>query len=265
MSGSRRSACTARTRAASWSRSWKTSSPATSSTISPPRWKSSSTASPTTRSPGSRCCRISGRGFIGAVNDIKDLRVTAGAGCARRHAGPAHLSAARGWRRSGQCPTCGTGKLNLKAGKFGAFVGCTNYPECRYTRPLAADSEASADRILGKDPDTDLDVIVQGRPFRPLYPARRAPRITPRREAEARRHPEEHLARRHRTRPGAEAAVAAARDRQASGDRRADHRGYRPLRAVREAREDLRQPGSGRRGVRYRPQPRRDPDRREDR
>ena len=51
-----------------------------------------------------------------------------------------------------QCPTCGTGKLNLKAGKFGAFVGCTNYPECRYTRPLAADSEASADRVLGKDP-----------------------------------------------------------------------------------------------------------------
>jgi Uncharacterized C-terminal domain of topoisomerase IA len=57
-----------------------------------------------------------------------------------------------------QCPTCGTGKLNLKAGKFGAFVGCSNYPECRYTRPLAADSEASADRVLGKDPETDLDV-----------------------------------------------------------------------------------------------------------
>ena len=66
-----------------------------------------------------------------------------------------------------QCPTCGTGKLNLKAGKFGAFVGCSNYPECRYTRPLAADSEASADRILGKDPETDLDVTVKAGRFGP--------------------------------------------------------------------------------------------------
>jgi DNA topoisomerase-1 len=66
-----------------------------------------------------------------------------------------------------QCPTCGTGKLNLKAGKFGAFVGCSNYPECRYTRPLAADSEASADRILGKDPATDLDVVVKAGRFGP--------------------------------------------------------------------------------------------------
>jgi DNA topoisomerase-1 len=64
-----------------------------------------------------------------------------------------------------QCPTCGTGKLNLKAGKFGAFVGCSNYPECRYTRPLAADSKASADRILGKDPETGLDVTVKAGRF----------------------------------------------------------------------------------------------------
>jgi DNA topoisomerase-1 len=66
-----------------------------------------------------------------------------------------------------QCPTCGSGKLNLKAGKFGAFVGCSNYPECRYTRPLAADSEASADRVLGKDPETGLDVTVKAGRFGP--------------------------------------------------------------------------------------------------
>src|SRR6185369_13031956 len=66
-----------------------------------------------------------------------------------------------------QCPTCGTGKLNLKAGKFGAFVGCSNYPECRYTRPLAADGEASADRVLGKDPQSGLDVVVKAGRFGP--------------------------------------------------------------------------------------------------
>ena len=66
-----------------------------------------------------------------------------------------------------QCPTCGTGRLNLKAGKFGAFVGCSNYPECRYTRPLAADSEAAADRVLGKDSETGLDVTVKAGRFGP--------------------------------------------------------------------------------------------------
>jgi DNA topoisomerase-1 len=66
-----------------------------------------------------------------------------------------------------QCPSCGTGKLNLKAGKFGAFVGCSNYPECRYTRPLAADGEATGDRMLGKDPETDLEVAVKAGRFGP--------------------------------------------------------------------------------------------------
>ncbi|MDE2467536.1 MAG: topoisomerase DNA-binding C4 zinc finger domain-containing protein, partial [Bradyrhizobium sp.] len=107
------------------------------------------------------------RDFIGAVNDIKDLRVAEVLDVLDDMLGP-HIYAPRedgGDPR--QCPTCGTGRLNLKAGKFGAFVGCTNYPECRYTRPLAADSEASADRILGKDPATDLDVIVKAGRFGP--------------------------------------------------------------------------------------------------
>jgi DNA topoisomerase-1 len=105
--------------------------------------------------------------FIGAVNEIKDLRVTQVLDALDDMLGP-HIYAPRedgGDPR--QCPTCGTGKLNLKAGKFGAFVGCTNYPECRYTRPLAADSEASADRILGKDPETDRDVVVKAGRFGP--------------------------------------------------------------------------------------------------
>ncbi len=54
------------------------------------------------------------------------------------------------------CPTCGNGRLSLKTGKFGAFVGCSNYPECRHTRPLAQsdaeDGGESGDRELGIDP-----------------------------------------------------------------------------------------------------------------
>src|ERR671922_2386690 len=107
------------------------------------------------------------RDFIGAVDDIKDLRVAQVLDVLDDMLGP-HIYAPRedgGDPR--QCPSCGTGRLNLKAGKFGAFVGCSNYPECRYTRPLAVDSEASADRVLGKDPETDLDVTVKAGRFGP--------------------------------------------------------------------------------------------------
>ena len=105
--------------------------------------------------------------FIGAVNEIKDLRVTQVLDALDDMLGPHIYPPRADGGDPRQCPTCGTGKLNLKAGKFGAFVGCTNYPECRYTRPLAADSEASADRILGKDPETDLDVVVKAGRFGP--------------------------------------------------------------------------------------------------
>lgn len=53
-----------------------------------------------------------------------------------------------------ECPLCGQGRLNLKTARSGgAFIGCTNYPECRYTRPLSSpDGEAPVgDRVLGED------------------------------------------------------------------------------------------------------------------
>ena len=49
----------------------------------------------------------------------------------------------------------------LKLGKFGAFIGCSNYPECNFTRQLAANGAASADKVLGKDPETGLDVAIK--------------------------------------------------------------------------------------------------------
>jgi DNA topoisomerase I len=107
------------------------------------------------------------RGFIGAVNDIKDLRVAEVLDSLDEMLGPHIYPPRADGGDIRQCPSCGNGRLNLKAGKFGAFVGCTNYPECRYTRPLAADSEASADRLLGKDPETGRDVFVKAGRFGP--------------------------------------------------------------------------------------------------
>ncbi|HWX57170.1 type I DNA topoisomerase [Bradyrhizobium sp.] len=107
------------------------------------------------------------RDFIGAVDDIKDLRVAQVLDTLDDMLGPHIYPARADGGDIRQCPTCGTGRLNLKAGKFGAFVGCSNYPECRYTRPLAADSEAAADRVLGKDPETGRDVAVKAGRFGP--------------------------------------------------------------------------------------------------
>lgn len=106
-------------------------------------------------------------GFIGAVDEIKDLRVAQVLDVLDEMLGPHIYPPRADGGDVRQCPNCGTGRLNLKAGKFGAFVGCSNYPECRYTRQLAADGEASADRSLGQDPDTGRDVWVKAGRFGP--------------------------------------------------------------------------------------------------
>ncbi|WP_375287365.1 type I DNA topoisomerase [Sphingomonas sp.] len=60
------------------------------------------------------------------------------------------------------CPNCGAGQLALRGGKFGAFIACSNYPECKYTRRFAqAGGEAVEDtgpEALGRDPETGLEV-----------------------------------------------------------------------------------------------------------
>ena len=67
------------------------------------------------------------------------------------------------------CPKCKEGELSLKTGKFGAFVGCTRYPECRFTRPFAqADGrEGDIERELGNDPETGLIVYLKDGRFGP--------------------------------------------------------------------------------------------------
>lgn len=55
------------------------------------------------------------------------------------------------------CPRCAAGRLSLKTGRFGAFVACSNYPECRYTRPFASENGQAASEgplELGADPVT---------------------------------------------------------------------------------------------------------------
>jgi len=49
------------------------------------------------------------------------------------------------------CPKCGAGQLHLKTSRTGGFVGCGNYPECTYTRPIAGEGAEGDERVLGED------------------------------------------------------------------------------------------------------------------
>jgi len=62
-----------------------------------------------------------------------------------------------------KCPKCEKGRLSLKVGRFGVFIGCSNYPECRFTKPLSAAephpaAPAHGKEVLGKDPASGQDV-----------------------------------------------------------------------------------------------------------
>ena len=63
------------------------------------------------------------------------------------------------------CPSCADGELVLKLGRHGPFVGCRHYPDCRYSRPLAADpaddGEGRGPVALGTDPETGLALTLR--------------------------------------------------------------------------------------------------------
>jgi DNA topoisomerase-1 len=71
------------------------------------------------------------------------------------------------------CPSCDDGRLSIKLGKFGAFIGCSNYPDCRHTKQLTSeqngeDSDADAEqwpKLLGNDPDTGKEISVRKGPY----------------------------------------------------------------------------------------------------
>ena len=114
------------------------------------------------------------RDFIAAVNDIKDLRVAQVLDALNELLGPHIFPAKADGGDPRLCPLCNQGQLSLKVGKFGAFIGCSNYPECRYTRQLkngeGENGEAAGapgDAVLGNDPETGLPVCLKNGRFGP--------------------------------------------------------------------------------------------------
>jgi len=109
--------------------------------------------------------------FEAAVGEIGDLRMGQVLEALNEALGPHMFPARADGSDPRACPTCGIGRLSLKTGRFGAFIGCSNYPECRHTRPIAAssgeDSPEGGDRELGIDPASGRTIWLKAGRFGP--------------------------------------------------------------------------------------------------
>ena len=226
MCASTRSGSSPKTKAASSSASWKASSSATSNTISPPTSKNSSTEISNNEIDWQAgAAAISGPTSSAAVNDIKELRITAA--CSTRSTICSSRTSSR------RAPTAAT------AAPVPAMRHRPALAQARTLRRLhrllelsgmqfhpADDAgrrrRAARTKVLGEDPATGLEVTLRGGRFGHLSAARRAGQAaeaeegreeTGSREAQARQPAERRCARRHRSRKGAGAAGAAARSR----------------------------------------------------
>jgi DNA topoisomerase I len=112
--------------------------------------------------------------FFAAIEDTKELRVSDVLDALNEALAPLAFPKREDGSDPRACPTCGTGRLSLKLGRAsGAFVGCSNYPECRYTRPFgveAANGEAAAmaeNVSFGTDSMTGEEITLRSGRFGP--------------------------------------------------------------------------------------------------
>jgi DNA topoisomerase-1 len=112
--------------------------------------------------------------FSEAVAGTKDLSITAVIDALDEALGPHFfpLDPENPDKDPRACPACGDGRLGLRLGRSGGFIGCSNYPDCGYTRQLAllngeegAEAEFAGPRQLGEDPETGKAVTLRKGPF----------------------------------------------------------------------------------------------------
>jgi DNA topoisomerase-1 len=110
------------------------------------------------------------RDFSAAIDGAKDLRVSEVISELNDVLGP-HIFPAKGdGEDPRRCSSCENGQLSLKLGRFGAFIGCSNYPECRYTRKLGQSESEAANgqpQVLGEDPESGEAISLRSGRFGP--------------------------------------------------------------------------------------------------
>jgi DNA topoisomerase-1 len=108
--------------------------------------------------------------FSAAIGETKDLKITDVINELDAILGPHIFPANADGSDPRKCPSCEAGRLSLKLGRFGSFVGCSNYPECRYTRQIgqtAAEAGDGQPRVLGNDPETGEPISLRSGRFGP--------------------------------------------------------------------------------------------------
>lgn len=112
--------------------------------------------------------------FSKAIEATKDLKISDVIDRLDDDLGPHFFPAADDGKDPRVCPACSAGRLGLRLGKTGAFIGCSNYPECRYTRPLAVPGAggeggggdfADGQRNLGVDPTSGKEITMRRGPY----------------------------------------------------------------------------------------------------
>ena len=114
--------------------------------------------------------------FSKAVEETKGLTITEVIDHLNEELGHHFFPEREDGKPARSCPACDSGQLSLKLGKFGAFIGCSNYPECKFTRPLIVKDEdgsndgaelANEPKELGKHPDNGRTVTLRRGPYGP--------------------------------------------------------------------------------------------------
>ncbi|HEY0183860.1 MAG TPA: type I DNA topoisomerase [Rhodopila sp.] len=110
--------------------------------------------------------------FSKAVEQTRDLKISDVISALDQDLGPHFFPAREDGSDPRVCAACGTGRLGLKLGRYGSFIGCSNYPTCQYTRRLAIDTGDEGGetlkegmRLLGQHPDTGEEVTVRRGPY----------------------------------------------------------------------------------------------------
>ncbi len=110
--------------------------------------------------------------FSAAIAQTKDLKISDVIDALDADLGPHFFPPREDGSDPRACPACGTGRLGLKLGRYGSFIGCSNYPACQYTRKLAVETGEEGDdtlkdgvRVLGTHPETGEEITLRRGPY----------------------------------------------------------------------------------------------------
>lgn len=98
------------------------------------------------------------RDFSAAISETSELRITEVLDKLDAALAPQLYPPKEDGSDPRECPLCGQGSLHLKTSRTGGFVGCSRYPECRFTRPIGGENAEGGDRVLGEDAGDEISL-----------------------------------------------------------------------------------------------------------